>query len=114
MSIYTCKLCDQVKDCDFDGCYEYEDGLICEYCNENSGLPEIKPIPKITKRCVEVTTKELKPERLSVPKEIICFLLGENPLDGVWFGDWHPDYTGKFWWRAYLRNTLKPTKEAKK
>ena len=54
MSIYTCKLCDQQKDRDENGCYEYEDGLICEDCNENSGLPEIKPIPKVTSKCVEV------------------------------------------------------------
>jgi hypothetical protein len=54
MSIYTCKLCDQQKDCDFDGCYEYMDGLICEDCEaEVNPLPEIKPIPKITRRPIQ-------------------------------------------------------------
>jgi len=35
--------------------------------------------------------------------EVITFLLGEGPLDGVWFGDRHPTKKGAFWWRKYLR-----------
>lgn len=67
MSIFTCKLCDQQKDCDFDSCYEYEDGLICEDCNENSGLPEIKPIPKITTKVREM-------------EELVIIQDEENPI----------------------------------
>lgn len=40
-----------------------------------------------------------------LPKEendIIKFLSGEQPFDGVWFGDKHPTKEGKFWWRDYL------------
>lgn len=62
MSIYTCKLCDQQKDCDFDGCYEYEDGLICDDCEE-IGIHKIKPIPKIESKCREVNiTRPLNQE----------------------------------------------------
>lgn len=35
--------------------------------------------------------------------EFVQFLNGAGPLDGVWFGDEHPKYKGKFWWRAFLR-----------
>lgn len=30
------------------------------------------------------------------------FLLGEAPLEGVWFGDRHPEKQDAFWWRAYV------------
>jgi hypothetical protein len=35
--------------------------------------------------------------------EVISFLLGEAPLDGVWFDEPHPTYKGRFWWREYVR-----------
>ena len=35
--------------------------------------------------------------------ELIAFLLGEAPLDGVWFGEDHPERPGSFWWRQDLR-----------
>lgn len=38
--------------------------------------------------------------------DILKFLLGEGPLDGVWFGDPHPKYPGMFWWRALLRREM--------
>ena len=34
--------------------------------------------------------------------EVIAFLCGEAPLDGVWFGDPHPTERGPFWWRKHL------------
>ncbi len=37
---------------------------------------------------------------------ILKFLLGEEPLDGVWFGDTHPTERGMFWWRKHLRQYL--------
>lgn len=35
--------------------------------------------------------------------EILKFLLGEGPLEGVWFGEKHPTKRGMFWWRDNLR-----------
>jgi hypothetical protein len=40
---------------------------------------------------------------ITVSPEMLKFLCGEGPLDGVWFGDPHPKYHGMFWWRAFLR-----------
>lgn len=37
---------------------------------------------------------------------ILKFLLGEGDIDGVWYGDKHPAYTGNFWWRNHLRQYL--------
>lgn len=39
-------------------------------------------------------------------RDLLAFLLGEAPLDGVWFGDPHPAEKGKFWWRTHLRAAL--------
>jgi hypothetical protein len=39
----------------------------------------------------------------SVSDEIIAFLLGEGPLDGVYFGEKHPFHEGRYWWRKHLR-----------
>lgn len=43
--------------------------------------------------------------------DVITFLLGEAPLDGVWFGEKHPTYPGRFWWRAHLRKAIEPSAE---
>ena len=32
MSIYLCKICDNMKDGDYDSPTEYKGGLICEFC----------------------------------------------------------------------------------
>lgn len=42
---------------------------------------------------------------------VFAFLLGEGPLDGVWFGDRsnHPTEKGAFWWRKHLRAALSPS-----
>jgi hypothetical protein len=37
---------------------------------------------------------------------IIKFLLGEDSLDGVWFGEKHPTEQGNFWWRKHLRQFI--------
>lgn len=39
-------------------------------------------------------------------KEITAFLLGEAPLEGVWFGGKHPTRRGEFWWRSLLREAV--------
>lgn len=39
-------------------------------------------------------------------EEVTEFLLGNAPLDGVWFGERHPKEVGAFWWRAYLRQVI--------
>ena len=43
--------------------------------------------------------------------EVISFLLGEAPLDGVWFDEPHPTYKGRFWWREYLLKATEPSAE---
>ena len=35
--------------------------------------------------------------------ELIAFLLGEAPLEGVWFDGRHPLHKGRYWWRTKLR-----------
>ena len=40
---------------------------------------------------------------------VVAFLMGEAPLDGVWFGDRHPTERGAFWWRKHLREALATT-----
>jgi hypothetical protein len=42
---------------------------------------------------------------VSVPREVLRFLLGESDLHGVAFGDARPPL-GKFWWRTELRALL--------
>jgi hypothetical protein len=37
---------------------------------------------------------------------VFAFLLGEGELEGLWFGDEHPDHYGAFWWRAHLRKAI--------
>lgn len=34
--------------------------------------------------------------------EVVRFLTGECPLDGVWFGEKHPTERGTYWWRKRL------------
>ena len=45
--------------------------------------------------------------------QVSKFLLGEAPLDGVWFGDKHPEKRGWFWWRKHLRDALAAQPEHK-
>lgn len=37
-----------------------------------------------------------------VQREVVEFLRGAAPLDGVWFGDKHWEKPGAFWWRSHL------------
>lgn len=48
----------------------------------------------------------LSPPSVVANDEVIRFLLGEGPLDGVHFGDKHPTERGAFWWRKHLRAAL--------
>lgn len=43
-----------------------------------------------------------EPSEEPTSNEVMDFLLGEGPLDGVWFDEPHPKYPGR-WWRAYVR-----------
>lgn len=70
---------------------------------------------EFTKGCKKFERKWLKPRRASrraaprcsaVPNAVITFLLGEGPLDGVWFGEKHPTERGNFWWRKHLRQNI--------
>lgn len=59
-------------------------------------------------RIVPPPTPEGQTEGAVVPNELIDFLLGEGPMDGLWFGDTKPIMNGKyqapFWWRDSLRH----------
>ncbi len=44
---------------------------------------------------------------LEKAREVIDFLNGEGPLDGVWFGDPHPALRGSFWWRREVVPALR-------
>lgn len=44
---------------------------------------------------------------VDVEKEaVFSFLLGQGPLEGVWFGDKPEGTRGAFWWRRHLRAAL--------
>jgi hypothetical protein len=45
--------------------------------------------------------------------ELIAFLDGSGPLDGVWFGETHPTEPGRFWWRKYLPALTQVKKQAR-
>lgn len=48
-----------------------------------------------------------KPEPFTLA-EVVAFLCGVAPLDGVWFGEEHPAERGAFWWRKHLREAAEP------
>lgn len=37
-----------------------------------------------------------------VRKDLVEFLCGAEPIDGVWFGEKHPNHVGNYWWRKFL------------
>jgi hypothetical protein len=45
---------------------------------------------------------------------IIQFLLGEEDIDGLGFGEKHPDRVGMFWWRSELRGFVEALTSLKK
>lgn len=47
-----------------------------------------------------------------VPRELVAFLNGEAAIDGVWYGERHPDHKGMFWWRKALMAAAAPTPTA--
>lgn len=46
-----------------------------------------------------------QPQRELRYDDIFPFLLGETPIDGIWFGEM-PLGKSAFWWRARLRSAL--------
>lgn len=44
-------------------------------------------------------------------EKVLRFLLGEDEIDGVWFGERHPVKKGPFWWRGNLRVAFHGIKE---
>jgi hypothetical protein len=43
------------------------------------------------------------PNAVTIPGELYAFLMGEAPLQGVWFGELNEGFRGAFWWRGLLR-----------
>jgi hypothetical protein len=47
--------------------------------------------------------KEVEANNKSViSNELLRFLRGSAPIEGIWFGDSHPSHKGNFWWRKLL------------
>jgi hypothetical protein len=46
-----------------------------------------------------------------VRKDVITFLNGQGPLEGMWFGDESRDRP-RYWWRDYLPPRRQPRKKA--
>jgi hypothetical protein len=44
-----------------------------------------------------------------LPPEIVAFLMGEAPYDGVWFGELNEGLPGAFWWRAIIAAARRET-----
>ncbi|WP_439569093.1 hypothetical protein [Sphingopyxis sp.] len=40
---------------------------------------------------------------VTISRQLFDFLMGADALDGVHFGEDHPDERGRFWWRQILR-----------
>lgn len=55
--------------------------------------------------CIAANTPRPSPQSdmVAVPMEVVNFLLGAEPLDGIWFGNKHPMEPGEFWWRKRLQ-----------
>jgi len=43
---------------------------------------------------------------LQISSEVLAFLKGSGPLDGVHFGEPHPTERGAFWWRKHLPSSM--------
>jgi hypothetical protein len=41
-----------------------------------------------------------------ISQDLLDFLLGAAPLEGVWFHERHPCHRGAFWWRTHLRAAM--------
>ncbi len=51
--------------------------------------------------------------QLKAVEEVHSFLLGEGPLEGLYFGDGPPKgERGNFWWRKHLRASLNGSRGA--
>lgn len=65
--------------------------------------------------CIDCTLHRLRepsatpaPVEAGLSPDLVAFLRGEAPLDGVWFGEAHPVERGAFWWRNRLRAQSAP------
>lgn len=51
----------------------------------------------------EVVPESALPEAgYRISEEMLRFLHGAGPLEGVWFGDYLPGTRGRYWWRKRL------------
>jgi len=57
-------------------------------------------------------TSPLTPHSGPSMKEVVAFLLGEGPLNGMWFGD-ELLVKGRYWWRSILRETFAVSETSK-
>lgn len=44
-------------------------------------------------------------------EQVFAFLLGEAPMDGLWFDDEPLDMRGNYWWRKHLRKSAMMMRE---
>ena len=78
---------DKPEECAY-GCPE---NTVCDYCQR---------------------AEPVKQEPVLV-SDVFSFLLGEKPLNGVWFGEKPEGVKGNFWWRTNLRKALAAPVDAK-
>jgi hypothetical protein len=103
----------------------HERELICHRFDHDEGywMDDVMGVETIPMRVIsegalnelldqkEDTTPQQKQEQgepvacQSVSTEMLKFLNGEAPLDGVWFGENHPIEKGAYWWRKRLNTT---------
>lgn len=86
----VCKTCPNNRD------------VVCAYCDGTGICTDTEnqewPCPQ---GCTEPASK--LPDGYSLVKnEMLNFLHGTGEIDGLGFGDKHPDARGNFWWRRYL------------
>jgi hypothetical protein len=45
-----------------------------------------------------------------IDNEVALFLMGQKPLEGVWFNERHPTRPGMYWWRKVIRERAEARK----
>jgi len=64
----------------------------------------------LRKAAAALSSQSVGAGEVAVPIALVKFLLGEAPLENVWFGDPHVKRNALFWWRTQLRAAM-PAKD---
>ena len=85
-----------------NGCPE---NMVCDYCQGAEPMKRPQNCGTGYCSCIECPYEPVKQEQVLV-SDVFSFLLGEKPLNGVWFGEKPEGVKGNFWWRTHLRKAL--------